>query len=1496
MRNYLKFLFQFFCFFIFPLFTVLAQENKDNYQKQVDDYISTLDVSDIKNNILINKSVFTTAELDYYRKPTRNSKGQIIADFKAQDWRSLYERLTIADLRKGNEKIPEISSFIDTDIQKQSKSSIIPIGILNLDATYLNQEQVEKNAKEKKEGKKVTTEKYEKLFFVAASVLQENIYQADVSFRISPALHFSNNNNEIKQVEIDFQDGKGYRAYELKEQNISYRFSSIGERAIGIRLYTKRGTYLFYSRINIKRLERPRKFRDFTITAESVREDTISSKNRLKNGRTSVSVLHGNVRVIYGCDDVLNKPIIVAEGFDLAGSNDLDDLEGYYANALSAFTAQGYDLVLLDYENGRDFIESNAGVLKNLIMQVNSEKMGNEKLIVIGESMSGLIARWALRKMENDGIDHKVKMFISSDSPHQGANIPVSIIQLFRAANPTFITNVFLRIFPSLSTMYSALDSPAATQLLLHYGYPGFTVGVGQPHPEFDFLRTRLNAMGNNGYPQNTEKNVAIINGSRAATDRRLFNNYNYGSNLINLRMFVPGPGQLAYVETYTNQINNNSRILNFWANGLFFSGAKFVNYDTPFNDDFLPGGITTSPIPRRIFFNSSPQFDFCFVPTFSSIDYQGPRATQNDREYLNVNNAQSAGQTRFSAVYGLNNTSTRHTVSGEAIWRSLGVSEGLIEAVPPNTLPNCPQVQPPPIPYFSEGTTPCLPDPSTDPSPITVNLSMLSPTQGQYTHSWSVQPNGYSATGSGDNFNFSASEPGDYTVTCTRSFSSRPALTSTTSLVVTVYPCSIGQNSTNSNCGFLEGDFVYVLNNGQNIYAHFHNGTLYAEANNGGSGQFVSKSTLITNGFFESFAACFAETDPRTGGVNLPFQNGCFTMKSKLSNKMMQMDNDGNGARIRQYNANGQNNQIFKLETVDGDSYKIMAATSNKTIEAPNGGTGYGTELQLWDYNGANHQKWQFVNMNDGSYRLNPKHTNQMVIDVSNNNTNDGNLIHLWGIHNGDNQRFIFQSTGCPNSGCSTPAPNLSASPQTINPLETSNLTASNCAGTVNWSTGAVGAGTSVNPSQTTTYTATCTANGCQSNAGSVTVTVNTGTGSSCSADVIQCSGNQYEVGNYTVNVSTAGTYTLVAYCRSHENPGTIHWSLNGVTQTDKSVPQTNVDQYVEVILGPVSLNANNNTVSLSSAASYLCFKKVCIQGGGNSNCNYNVTANSNISNPSCQQAIELTAGCTGDCGGVAYSWSGNGLSGNQNPINTTAPSSNGNYTYTVTVTKSGCSKQATAGVTVSGCSVSSNCSSEFTQCSGNQSETRTYTVNAGTTGTYTIKVEYTSHESSGNRPIRWSVNGGSTQSTDVVQTGVNQYTEGTLGTVTLNGGNNTITLSSGGVFICFKKVCFQSSARIGAATNDDESIAVSEEKTIQLYPNPTNGKITLRYYLEKGRKASLQFMNLSGSVVTLKALIGVGGWQEDQTDLSNQPNGSYLLLFESDKRVITRKFIIVK
>ncbi len=240
-------------------------------------------------------------------------------------------------------------------------------------------------------------------------------------------------------------------------------------------------------------------------------------------------------------------------------------------------------------------------------------KQGSVDNIVIGFSMCGLVARYAIRKMEVDGIAHHVRLLVCYDTPHQGANVPVGMTQLLWESSPTLLTQVILKFFAKgWRNYYKALTTPAAMQMLLHWG-GNMTGGVGSKSPAFDTFRASLSSLGNNGYPQMC-RNIAIIHGSMNAADRELFNNYNYGSRIF--RSWTPFGLQNSNIDIHTNSISQNGNIFRFATWGIFFKRLGVTrNYNSPFNDDFLPGGRSSQGVPNKLFSESS-HFDFCFVPS----------------------------------------------------------------------------------------------------------------------------------------------------------------------------------------------------------------------------------------------------------------------------------------------------------------------------------------------------------------------------------------------------------------------------------------------------------------------------------------------------------------------------------------------------------------------------------------------------------------------------------------------------------------------------------------------------------------------------------------------------------------------------------------------------------------------------------------------------------------------------------------------------------------
>ncbi|MEO1032666.1 MAG: T9SS type A sorting domain-containing protein [Bacteroidota bacterium] len=249
----------------------------------------------------------------------------------------------------------------------------------------------------------------------------------------------------------------------------------------------------------------------------------------------------GEYQIFLSADNILDKPIIFVDGFDPGDARDIPGLYGLLdftgssgtQNLADLVRAQGFDVVILNFpvylrgadgatiDGGADFIERNAMLLVELLDIINTAKATNspEQNVIIGPSMGGIITRYALNYMEANTIDADTRLFISFDSPHLGANVPIGLQhQLNYLANNTL--SPVTEVQPLID---SFLKSPAARQLLVDHFEPHLLMGdpvefdpsltLPIPHPFRTILENDINALTANGFPQNT-RNVAIINGS----------------------------------------------------------------------------------------------------------------------------------------------------------------------------------------------------------------------------------------------------------------------------------------------------------------------------------------------------------------------------------------------------------------------------------------------------------------------------------------------------------------------------------------------------------------------------------------------------------------------------------------------------------------------------------------------------------------------------------------------------------------------------------------------------------------------------------------------------------------------------------------------------------------------------------------------------------------------------------------------------------------------
>ncbi|MDI3285887.1 hypothetical protein [Polyangium sp. 15x6] len=196
----------------------------------------------------------------------------------------------------------------------------------------------------------------------------------------------------------------------------------------------------------------------------------------------------------------LTRPVILSDGFH-QGPTDLNEfwngLEGGQFPFASELRKRGHDLVILGYDDCTASILHNASTAQRCIMRALAERLGSAPLTVGGFSMGGLITRYSLAKMENDGMDHQTALYVSYDSPHHGAWMPIGLQALAHALRG---------LVPALSEQ---VNSPASRQLLWrHIAELGDTP---REDPERTKFLEELSTVGN--WPMRPRK-LALANGA----------------------------------------------------------------------------------------------------------------------------------------------------------------------------------------------------------------------------------------------------------------------------------------------------------------------------------------------------------------------------------------------------------------------------------------------------------------------------------------------------------------------------------------------------------------------------------------------------------------------------------------------------------------------------------------------------------------------------------------------------------------------------------------------------------------------------------------------------------------------------------------------------------------------------------------------------------------------------------------------------------------------
>lgn len=497
-------------------------------------------------------------------------------------------------------------------------------------------------------------------------------------------LIFNTTSNTINKIEAKIDNGTFFTININKPQTIS--FDSFGKHTIEFKI-TLSNQQTFTNLFECSNTEKPidlsalKNVSQQAPSAISPLTTITSSLTYQGYAETAAYAGRGEFQIFYDNEaGLLDKIILVCDGFDPGDSRKVPDIYNLLnygtptQNLGDNVRNLGYDVVVLNFpqytrpsttttiDGGVDYIQRNARVMMELINYLNANKVGNQELVIIGPSMGGLISRYALRYMEQNGMDHKTRLWMSFDSPHLGANVPIGMQHMFNyLAYDSDISDLTVR-----AIVDAMLKSPAAREMLLDH-FEGHLISgsltdfdqtaanllpKGHPTHRTPF-QNELNTMG---FPQNCRK-IAISNGAS--------NGAMTGTPGMTILNALDVPDSSGFTRAlldlnFTPNTSGNIRVSRVrkqaWTLFWVTIGTGQTNAASPstsagldaapgglFNLESLAAGAGSNPTLTR-FLNAMTLKKFDFIPARSSV---GVTSTQN--WYATIN---AASGSPFDAFY----------------------------------------------------------------------------------------------------------------------------------------------------------------------------------------------------------------------------------------------------------------------------------------------------------------------------------------------------------------------------------------------------------------------------------------------------------------------------------------------------------------------------------------------------------------------------------------------------------------------------------------------------------------------------------------------------------------------------------------------------------------------------------------------------------------------------------------------------------------------------
>jgi hypothetical protein len=461
---------------------------------------------------------------------------------------------------------------------------------------------------------------YEELTFAAFSP-SVNIVPASVVYDFSSMFRFTN--KSITNLAFDAGDGNGYQSVWFNPcRSVTYDTPSI--KTLKLRITLDSNEFI-YAKSTVEVILPSSTVHNDSHIFEDIESFTGTISSEGVSPTASISVRYANG------GSFSKQPIIVAEAFDpfsdpigfLFKGNNANPGHGAigiktFKAPLSDFILGNYDIVYIDWHNSTCSIQSNADILKQVIIWVNSRKPEGVKSILIGQSMGGLIARYALRSMEIEGVSHEVSTYVSDDAPHLGANVPLGYMylaqMLFEKIDYTLISRRYIGLIgalynlfygdhclneyiPYLNELLSLRNGMSVKQMVRNY----VNVWHSLDTDEFESFQETLRTIG---FPHGDSGqgilNLCISKGGQ--------NNYITSQPLLSLEMY--GGLNISSINFYafilsliTNDTNSESfliptcDVVSIQVKPFLNSGGEVLRVTESYRKDFSWGDSWTIPV-----------------------------------------------------------------------------------------------------------------------------------------------------------------------------------------------------------------------------------------------------------------------------------------------------------------------------------------------------------------------------------------------------------------------------------------------------------------------------------------------------------------------------------------------------------------------------------------------------------------------------------------------------------------------------------------------------------------------------------------------------------------------------------------------------------------------------------------------------------------------------------------------------------------------------------